>query len=189
MISNGIIFEAVVPIRCVNRKGTAFFIEPNRLITARHVVIDALRNKVPVEVICKDVIRVCIDVQVIGADNVLSEITILTINNYAHTPIIPLLSLPTKVNKKLFVAGYPLEIGNNCDLFDFEIHHTQTVTGNEYDVVASPKELIPFTSYRGFSGSPIITDEGFAVGVITNQLSQNALSEWQRLSTSWALHV
>lgn len=172
MISNGIVFEAIVSISCGSRKGTAFFVEPNRLLTARHVVLDALRNNAPVNVACKDAIRVCSKVEAFGTENEKSELTVLTIDNYTHGTTIPLLALPSKIDKKLFVAGYPLEIGNNRDLFDFEIHHTHPVTDNEYDMVASLKELIPFTSYRGFSGSPVITDEGFAVGVITDKLAR-----------------
>lgn len=172
MISNGIVFEAIVPIRCGGRKGTAFFIEPNRLLTARHVVLEAVRNNVPVEVVCKDAIRVCSHVEVLESEQEFSEVTLLTIDNYSHDTVIHLLSLPPKIEKRLWVAGFPLEIGNNSDLFDFEIHHTFAVTDNEYDVVASLKELVPFTSYRGFSGSPVVTDEGFAVGVITDKLSR-----------------
>ena len=172
MNSNSFIYDAIVPIHCGSKIGTAFFVEPDRLITARYVVSDALRNNTPVEVILKDTILICSNLEVLGTDSDLSDVMILTVNNYVHTSVLHLLSLPPKVKKKLFVAGYPLEIGNNCDLFDFEIHNSTTVTGNEYDVVASPKELIPFTSYRGFSGSPVITDDGFVVGVITDKISR-----------------
>ena len=137
MNSNSFIYDAIVPIHCGSKIGTAFFVEPDRLITARHVVSDALRNNTPVVVILKDTILICSKLEVLGTDSDLSDVMILTVNNYVHTSVLHLLSLPPKVKKKLFVAGYPLEIGNNCDLFDFEIHNSTTVTGNEYDVVAS----------------------------------------------------
>lgn len=190
---NGFIYDAIVPIHCGSKKGTAFFIESNRLITARHVVVDALRNNIPVKIILKDKKLICSNVEIIGADNDLSDVAILIVNNYIHATIIPLLSMPTKVEKKLFVVGYPLEIGNNRDLFDFEIHNSTTVTGNEYDVVASPKELIPFSSYHGFSGSPVITDDGFVVGVITAQISRvigySSVMQWHKELTCKGLNI
>lgn len=193
MNSNSFIYDAIVPIHCGSKIGTAFFVEPDRLITARHVVSDALRNNTPVEVILKDTILICSKLEVLGTDSDLSDVMILTVNNYVHTSVLQLLSLPPKVKKKLFVAGYPLEIGNNSDLFDFEIHNSTLVTGNEYDVVASPKELIPFTSYRGFSGSPVITDDGFVVGVITDKISRvvgyASVMQWYKELASKGLNI
>lgn len=187
------IYDAIVPIHCGSKNGTAFFVEPNRLITARHVVSDALRNNTPVEVILKGTIIICSKTEVLGTDNDLSDVTILTVDKYTHPSVLQLLSIPPTVKKKLFVAGYPLEIGNNRDLFDFEIHNSTTVTGNEYDVVASPKELIPFTSYRGFSGSPVITDDGFVVGVITDKISRvvgySTVMQWCKELTSKGLNI
>lgn len=193
MNSSNFIYDAIVPIHCGSKIGTAFFVEPDRLITARHVVSDALRNNTPVKVILKDTILVCNKPEVLGTDSDTSDVTILTVNNYTHPSVLQLLSIPPTVKKKLFVAGYPLEIGNNCDLFDFEIHNCTTVTGNEYDVVASPKELIPFTSYRGFSGSPVITDDGFVVGVITDKISRvvgyASVMQWYKELTSKGLNI
>lgn len=193
MNSSSFIYDAIVPIHCGSKIGTAFFVEPNRLITARHVVSDALRNNTPVEVILKGTIIICSKTEVLGTDNDLSDVTILTADKYTHPSVLQLLSIPPTVKKKLFVAGYPLEIGNNRDLFDFEIHNSTTVTGNEYDVVASPKELIPFTSYRGFSGSPVITDDGFVVGVITDKISRvvgySTVMQWCKELTSKGLNI
>lgn len=164
-------YKAIVPINCGSRKGTAFFVEPGRLLTARHVVIEALSNNIPVEVICQGISRVCSKVEMLK-DIELCDVAILTLPAYEHEFVFPLLSHPANVEKRLFVAGYPLEIGNGQDLFDFEIHHCAEVTNSEYDVVAAPKELIAFSSYKGFSGSPVITEEGFAVGVITDQMAR-----------------
>ena len=164
-------YKAIVPISCGSRRGTAFFVEPGRLLTARHVVIESLLSNTPVEVVCREISRVCSKVEVLK-DSDLCDVAILTLPAYEHEYCFPLLSLPINSEKRLFVAGFPLEIGNGQDLFDFEIHRCSEVTNSEYDVFASPKELIAFSSYKGFSGSPVVTEEGFAVGVITDQLAR-----------------
>lgn len=160
-------YAAIVPVRCGKKHGTAFFVSSNQLLTAWHVVSENVRNNVPVYCFYKEQAIEC-EVKVVSAE---CDLVMLTTERYAHSVWIDLLALPTEVEKPTALAGYPMEIGLNRDMFDFAIHHAKQVTGREYDVVASPKELIPFRSYKGFSGSPIITDDGLAVGVVTDQLS------------------
>ena len=42
------IYASVVPVRCDNERGTAFFIAPDTLVTARHIVAQNAVNSVPV---------------------------------------------------------------------------------------------------------------------------------------------
>lgn len=160
-------YAAIVPVTCGKKHGTAFFVSPNLLLTAWHVVSEGVRNKVPVYCTLRGGSIIC-DINIIAED---SDVVLLIAENYTHPVWIKLLALPHNVEKALALAGFPIEIGLGYDLFDFAIHHATVVTKREYDVVASPKELIPFHSYKGFSGSPIITDDGFGVGVLTDQLS------------------
>ena len=160
-------YAAIVPVRCGKKHGTAFFVSSNQLLTAWHVVSENVRNNVPVHCLYKEQAIEC----KVNAGLAECDIVVLTTQQYVHAVWIDLLAMPTEVEKPTAMAGYPMEIGMNQDLFDFMIHHSRAVTGREYDVVASPKELIPFRSYKGFSGSPIMTDDGFAVGVVTDQLS------------------
>lgn len=159
-------YAAILPVQCGKKRGTAFFVSPSQLLTAWHVVSEGVRNKVPVYCFYNDITLAC---NIVEFDED-SDVVLLTTQNYAHPVWISLLALPYEVEKPMAVAGYPMEIGLGRDLFDFPIHHAQRVTGREYDVVASPKEIIPFHSYKGFSGSPIVTDDGFAVGLVTDQM-------------------
>ena len=160
-------YAAIVPVRCDKKHGTAFFVSPNQLLTAWHVVSEGVRNKVPVLCFYNDITIAC---NIVMLDDY-SDVVLLTTQNYTHPVWINLLALPYKVEKPLVLAGYPMEIGLGRDMFCFPIHHAQKVTGREYDVMASPKEIIPFHSYKGFSGSPIVTEDGMAVGVVTDQMS------------------
>ena len=94
-------YKAIVPINCGSRKGTAFFVEPGRLLTARHVVIGALFNNIPVEVICQGISRVCSKVELLK-DSELCDVAILTLPAYEHEFVFPLLSHPANVEKRLF---------------------------------------------------------------------------------------
>ena len=155
-----------MPVQCGKKHGTAFFVSPTQMLTAWHVVSEGVRNRVPVYCTYKSRSIVC---EIVEIDK-LSDVVLLTVQNYTHSVWIELLSLPYNIDKPKALAGYPLEIGFGQDMFDFPIHHAQQVTGREYDVVASPQEIIPFHSYKGFSGSPIVTEDGMAVGVVTDQL-------------------
>lgn len=42
------IYSSIVPVECGNEKGTAFFVTPDTLVTARHVVADKEMNDSPV---------------------------------------------------------------------------------------------------------------------------------------------
>lgn len=159
-------YIAIVPVHCGNKHGTAFFVSPNQLLTAWHVVSEGVRNKVPVYCFYKDFSFVC-DVVDLYKEG---DVSLLTARNYAHPDWFRLLALPFNVEKPMVMVGYPMEIGMGYDLFDIAIHKPRKVSKREYDVVASPKEPIPFHSYKGFSGSPIVTDDGFVVGVVTDQL-------------------
>ena len=42
-----VIYASVVPVRCDNERGTAFFVAPDTLVTARHIVAQNAVNGVP----------------------------------------------------------------------------------------------------------------------------------------------
>jgi hypothetical protein len=159
-------YIAIVPVHCGNKHGTAFFVSPNQLLTAWHVVSEGVRNKVPVYCFYKDYSFVC-DVVDLYKEG---DVALLTARNYAHPDWFRLLALPFYVEKPMVMVGYPMEIGMGYDMFDIPVHKPRKVSKREYDVVASPLEPIPFHSYKGYSGSPIVTDDGFVVGVVTDQL-------------------
>ena len=40
------IYNSIVPIVCGSERGTAFFISPDTLLTARHIIVDYIESRV-----------------------------------------------------------------------------------------------------------------------------------------------
>ena len=78
--------------------------------------------------------------------------------------------------EKLKIVGFPQEIGNGVDYFGVDIRNSRHLkkdgkddTSRGFNVVAIRTDELNFSSYGGFSGSPVLNVNGDVVGIATDQ--------------------
>ena len=74
------IYSSIVPVECGDEKGTAFFVTPDTLVTARHVVADKEMNGSPVLISTKP--PVLCDVIYIAAEGDNIDVVLLKCRDY-----------------------------------------------------------------------------------------------------------
>lgn len=162
------IYASVVPVRCDNERGTAFFIAPDTLVTARHIVAQNAVNGVPV-IISTDNQVLC-DVEYIAEEGVNVDIVLLRCKDYQQEDYLKLLAAEFNEDRQLTIVGYPKEFGNCSDIISVEVQDRLGNRKEDYDTTVVRTDSLAFTSYKGFSGSPVLNEKGSVIGITVNQL-------------------
>lgn len=165
--------NVVVPVECGTHHGTSFFIAPSLLLTARHVVLD-MRVEEKSEsfyVIVNGQKVFCYYTEV--KENV--DVALLHTIDFSQDKncCLPLLA-GSMIIQQLDILGYPQEIGNGIDYFDVKVENykeLQNYSTKGFNVVVRRLDNNMLNSYRGFSGSPVINQNGQAIGVVTDQFT------------------
>ncbi len=172
--------KAIVPVRCGSYCGTAFLVEGANLLTARHVVDEYFNGGKPV-LACfegKDYTFVPKQVQPQGYHA--NDVVLLTCNDAGFAQIqsvkelyLKLLSIPYDQieGAKLSVIGFPTELGGgNCQIETCVRPHSHIIDNNrKYDVVTVREGAFKLKSFCGYSGSPVLTQKGYVVGVVSTE--------------------
>ena len=162
------IYASVVPVRCDNERGTAFFIAPDTLVTARHIVAQNAVNGVPV-IISTDKQVLC-DVEYIAEEGVNVDVVLLRCKDYQQEDYLKLLAAEFNEDRQLTIVGYPKEFGNCSDIICMEVQDRLGNRKEDYDTTVVRTDSLAFTSYKGFSGSPVLNEKGSVIGITVNQL-------------------
>lgn len=167
--------HSVVPIRCGRNRGTAFFVETNQLLTATHIIGPHINNRTG----CK--------IQVYVSDkwfdcNIayqFDEPDVVLLNCEKEEPNgdkLKLVSSDCPDGEDLLVVGFPEEIGNGVDYFGINVRNSRHLRkdgkddiSRGFNVVVVRTDLLEFSSYSGFSGSPVLNEDGDVVGIATDQ--------------------
>lgn len=165
------IYASVVPVRCDNERGTAFFIAPDTLVTARHIVAQNAVNSVPV-IISTDKQVLC-DVEYIAEEGVNVDVVLLRCKDYQQEDYLKLLAAEFNEDRQLTIVGYPKEFGNCSDIISVEVQDRLGNRKEDYDTTVVRTDSLAFTSYKGFSGSPVLNEKGSVIGITVNQLGGN----------------
>lgn len=162
---------SIVPLFCGTDQGTAFFVDKDLLLTARHVLADAEDNGDTVTIEIDNTSYFC-NIVWEGDTTNLIDLAILKCRDYVCPAPLRLLALPSdRKDIDLTICGYPYANGGGRNQFEIPVSPTANVSGREYDVISAPETLLSFVSYKGLSGSPVLNDSGSVVGVITDQMN------------------
>ncbi|WP_313385960.1 serine protease [Chishuiella sp.] len=146
-----------------NEQGTGFFITPNIILTAYHVIIDERIEEDKIELILND--------NKIGKCNVLSfdeqSDVCLLICDYNNTISLPLTTSNIRINEAWESFGFPYQ-GETEGL---RIYGTinQIVNDEKYNILLNCQEIDVNYNYGGLSGSPVISN-GKVIGIILSQI-------------------
>lgn len=167
-----IIYASVVPVECGNERGTAFFVAPDTLITARHVVAEhADSNPAPI-IIHADKPVIC-DVKCIAEESVNVDVVLLKCRDYQQKDYLKLLAAEFNEDRLLTIVGYPKEFGNCSDIISMEVQDRLGNRKEDYDTTVVRTDSLAFTSYKGFSGSPVLNEKGSVIGIALNQFGSS----------------
>lgn len=162
------IYASVVPVRCDNERGTAFFVAPDTLVTARHIVVQHAVNGVPV-IISTDKQVLC-DVEYIAEEGINVDVVLLRCKDYQQEDYLKLLAAEFNEDRQLTIVGYPKEFGNCSDIISMEVQDRLGNRKEDYDTTVVRTDSLAFTSYKGFSGAPVLNEKGSVIGITVNQL-------------------
>lgn len=161
-------FTAIVRLEAGDEFGTAFFIDHNLLLTARHVVCNAQQNHTIISIHNEyEQLGVCRVKTDFGSKNL--DIAVLE-TDYESPFKFELLNLPcdSNLHRGMIIHGFPALLHGN--------RYTISVDGikigpddSYFDVLGQINNGHPLENYKGLSGSPVINSFGSVIGVVTTQ--------------------
>lgn len=167
-----IIYASVVPVECGNERGTAFFVAPDTLVTARHVIAEHVVGNAPI-IVSADTLSVLCDVEFIAEDGVNVDVVLLRCKDYQQEDYLKLLAAEFNEDRLLTIVGYPKEFGNCSDIISMEVQDRLGNRKEDYDTTVVRTDSLAFTSYKGFSGSPVLNEKGSVIGIALSQFGSS----------------
>lgn len=164
----------VVPVQCEASCGTAFFIGPTQLLTARHVVKAHFQSsEMPVYIIVSGK-RILCRAEEMSLPNEAIDIALLTIvNDFEATEFLTLLCDDFVPNLSLCVCGYPEEVAMGMNLVNLKVKNRLKIDGGVWNDRALVREdTLHLHHYDGLSGSPVISKSGRVVGIVVIQINE-----------------
>ena len=158
-------------VECGTERGTAFFIDAHRLLTAYHVVGSSLNGN-PIYVEIEEVNYECELIIVKPGKDI--AILIQKDQTVSHQ-YGSLLSMPIEAKTHFRFWGYPKtligeDVGVSVKIRVDEIYAPLRGDFDAYAVFEDEKHL---SEYAGFSGSPVYTDSDKIIGIVTNILDSH----------------
>lgn len=164
----------IVPVQCEASCGTAFFIGPTQLLTARHVVKAHFQSsEIPVYIIVSGK-RILCRAEEMSLPNEAIDIALLTIvNDFEATEFLTLLCDDFVPNLSLCVCGYPEEVAMGMNLVNLKVKNRLKIDGGVWNDRALVREdTLHLHHYDGLSGSPVISKSGRVVGIVVIQINE-----------------
>ena len=191
------IYKSIVKVSCNDIEfGTAFFVTPNILITAAHVVMASINNKaIKTHIIVDDIFYEC-KVTRLKIGEKCTDIAILKHDSYKHETYIPLLNSNFYDSQDLWMVGYPNSVNGGKKQKQIKFYYESITDELKYNQTANLGENCSIFDYRGFSGGPIMNECGSVVGIAIKQIESNigfkdiasitqSLSSYVQISEDW----
>lgn len=158
------ILGMIVPVNCNGVIGTAFFISPTQLLTARHNVIDAIiqPNEAEIYIKYRDEYILCNVTVLLDENGKHQDLVILTIiEKSIQLDGNPFILLDSHFNHEMRfdIYGFPRELANCTYAFHLELGFVERLSGTEADIIFVKKSDVSFFSYEGYSGAPVINEK------------------------------
>ena len=166
--------NAIVRVECEGESGTAFFVSPNTLLTARHVVISAADKEDRRAVIFANGIHIDCKVYSECPNSDATDIARLECENAVGgiTPM-SLLKMEMKGHPEFIVGGFPSASGIGSTVSWYEIAYEHAFEHLQFDQTAILKEIYSTQNLKGLSGSPILNSSGSVVGIASHQIGRS----------------
>ena len=165
--------HGIVPVSCGSKRGTAFFVSGGKLLSARHVVEEYFRHQLPVLVYLDDTVY---QFRATNVSNDTVKVDIALLEPAVAIPDTreyewPLLAITYEHahDMHLTIAGYPEELGEGSSQIAIKVSNHSKVANKLYDILTVREDHFEMRVYSGFSGSPVITESGFVIGVVTTE--------------------
>ena len=165
----------IFPCRTNTTRGTAFYIGNNKLLTARHVVLDILYHNdgewAYVEIYGKNFKCKAIE---IGSSQYPKDVALLEFVDSIVALRLQALTLTESnhdYHRDLLVVGFPHEAFDGKSRIELKFKERIELTSphHSYDNLITISDDLDLSSYEGISGSPVLNGLGSVVGIATYQ--------------------
>lgn len=166
----------VVPVRCESKRGTAFFVGPTQLLTARHVVKAHFQSaEMPVFITVGGKHILCHAEELTLPEEAIDLALLRVVENsdYEASEYLILLRDEFVPNLPLRVYGYPEEVAMGMNLVNLDVRNRLKIDGGEWNDRALVRDdMLHLSQYDGLSGAPVISKSGRVVGVVVLQINE-----------------
>ncbi|MCR5711056.1 MAG: trypsin-like peptidase domain-containing protein [Prevotella sp.] len=163
----------IVPVSCGSKRGTAFFVSGGKLLTARHVVEEYFRHQMPVLVYMDDAVfqfkASNVSNDTLKVDVALLEPIVAIPDTKEYEWPLLAISFEHALDMHLTIAGYPEELGAGSSQITVQVVNHSEVSNKLYDILTVREDYFEMRVYCGFSGSPVISESGFVIGIVTTE--------------------
>ena len=167
----GAIPSITYKVECGTERGTAFFVDAHRLLTAYHVVGSA-QNGNPIYVEIGGMAYECeLTIVKQGKDIAILKLKDETVIHSCGS----LLSMPIEAKTHFRFWGYPNTVIGKAvgQSVKIRVDETYVALPGDFDAYAVFEDEKHITKYEGFSGSSVYADSDKIIGIVTDILDSH----------------